>query len=141
MEHLPLQARLPGDDLRGQLTLASITDGLSNTLFLGDKHVRPRHFATTLEDSSVFNGDHTYGYVRYAGRQLTKKGKKKVLRPLAANLYDAARPAERFGSWHPGVCQFAFGDGSVRPLSNGIDIDALTRLADRDDGLPILEDF
>lgn len=24
---------------------------------------------------------------------------------------------KRFGSWHPGVCQFALGDGSVRAIS------------------------
>jgi type II secretory pathway pseudopilin PulG len=121
---------------QGVLTFNSITDGLSNTIFLGDKHVRPDKFATSLEDSSVFNGDHTYGYIRYAGRQ-TDAGAVTAVRPLASRITDAVRPAQRFGSWHIGVCQFAFGDGSVRPIRNSIDIDTLTRLADRADGLPV----
>lgn len=120
---------------RGTISLGSITDGLSNTLFLGDKHVRVDRFATSLEDSSVFNGDHTYGYVRYAGRQ-TDAGQVTAVRPLAARA-DTDRPAQRFGSWHPGTCQFAFGDGSVRPLRNSIDLGVLTRLADRADGLAV----
>jgi hypothetical protein len=123
---------------RGGITLGAVTDGLSNTIFLGDKHVRPARFAISLEDSSIFNGDHTYGYVRYAGRQ-TDLGAVTALRPLAASRTDPDRAAQRFGSWHPGICQFAFGDGSVRPVSNGIHIDTLTRLADRADGLPVGE--
>ncbi len=123
---------------RGVLNLSSIADGLSHTIFLGDKHVRPAMFAASLEDSSVFNGDHTYGYVRYAGRQ-TDAGKVTVERPLASRR-DAGLAAQRFGSWHPGVCQFAFGDGSVRPVRNDIDLDTLTRLADRADGL-VVGDF
>jgi len=119
---------------QGLLTFHSITDGLSHTIFLGDKHVRPDKFHSSLEDSSVFNGDHTYGYVRYAGRQ-TDNGAETALRPLARST-DADRAAQRFGGWHAGVCQFAFGDGSVRVLRADVDVDVLTRLADRADGLP-----
>lgn len=120
---------------RGTLTLRSVTDGLSHTLFLGDKHVRPDLLHISLSDSSVFNGDHTYGYVRYAGRQ-TDNGAETAVRPLAWRN-DTARSAQRFGSWHIGITQFAFGDGSVRPLHNDISLDALTRLADRADGKPV----
>ena len=42
-----------------------------------------------------------------------------------------------FGSYHPGLCQFVFGDGSVRPLQVTIDVSILTLLADRNDGQPI----
>ncbi|MGL4554359.1 MAG: DUF1559 domain-containing protein, partial [Gemmataceae bacterium] len=117
---------------RAQLTHASVSDGLSNTLLLGDKHVRPGRFYTTLEDSCVFNGDHTYGFVRYAGRQADTG----TARPLARRD-DSGRTAQRFGSWHPGVCNFAFADGSVRAVGNAIDLGTLTRLADRADGLPV----
>jgi prepilin-type N-terminal cleavage/methylation domain-containing protein len=118
---------------QGALTIASISDGLSNTLFIGDKHVRPDQFAKSLEDSCVFNGDHTYGYVRYAGRQ-NAGGVNPPVRPLAQTRDDPDRAAQRFGSWHRGVCQFVLGDGSVRAISNSIDLDLLTRLADRADG-------
>jgi prepilin-type N-terminal cleavage/methylation domain-containing protein/prepilin-type processing-associated H-X9-DG protein len=121
---------------RGSVTLNSITDGLSQTLFFGDKHIRPGQFEVSLEDSSVFNGDHTYGYVRYAGKQIDNSVLT-TLRPITFRRDDAARPAQRFGSWHSGVCQFAFGDGSVRPINNRIDLDTLTHLADRSDGLSV----
>ena len=41
---------------------------------------------------------------------------------------------QRFGSWHPGVCQFVFCDGSVRTVSGGVDDLTLSRLAERSDG-------
>ena len=50
------------------------------------------------------------------------------------------RPDERFGSFHPGGCQFVLCDGSVRLISNTVDIDTLTRLVVRNDGL-VVGDF
>ena len=46
-----------------------------------------------------------------------------------------------FGSWHPGVCQFVMGDGSVRALAVSIDLNALGWLAQRDDGQVITAGF
>ena len=42
--------------------------------------------------------------------------------------------ARKFGSYHPGVCQFVFCDGSVRAIRNSIDTANLRRLAVRNDG-------
>src|SRR5262249_58062145 len=42
--------------------------------------------------------------------------------------------ARRFGSWHPGICNFVFCDGSVRAIQNTIDTVNLRRLAVRNDG-------
>jgi prepilin-type N-terminal cleavage/methylation domain-containing protein/prepilin-type processing-associated H-X9-DG protein len=41
-----------------------------------------------------------------------------------------------FGSFHPGGCQFALCDGSVRFVSDSLDINVYQRVAVRDDGLP-----
>ena len=43
----------------------------------------------------------------------------------------------KFGSYHPGICQFAFVDGHVRSIANNIDLVTLGLLADRADGKPI----
>jgi prepilin-type processing-associated H-X9-DG protein len=43
----------------------------------------------------------------------------------------------RFGSWHTGICNFVFCDGSVRSLPFNIDINTLRLLAVRNDGQPI----
>ena len=40
----------------------------------------------------------------------------------------------KFGSWHPGVCQFLFADGHVVALANGLDMDTLQKLTVRNDG-------
>ncbi len=40
----------------------------------------------------------------------------------------------QFGSYHPGICQFVFGDGHVRPISAKTDTVLLGYLAQRSDG-------
>ena len=55
-------------------------------------------------------------------------------RTLANGPLDSLRPAERFGSYHPGVCQFVLGDGSVKTIQNNADVVMLTYLALPDDG-------
>jgi prepilin-type N-terminal cleavage/methylation domain-containing protein len=113
---------------------ADVTDGLSNTLLIGEKHVMPSQFGQQASgDNSIYNGDDIRTIVRVAGRQTTGP----IDRPLAVSPQDAYRPDERFGSYHPGVCQFVLCDGSVRAISNTIDIDTLTRLAVKNDGLPV----
>lgn len=104
---------------------ADIADGLSNTLFAGEKHVRPGEFGlagTGLNcDASAYNGDKGCAF-RRAGRGAT----------LARGPTDPVNG--RFGSWHPGVCQFVLGDGSVRAVRNSIDATTLGYLANRHDG-------
>lgn len=94
-----------------------ILDGLTNTLFIGEKHVR---ISTLNQDGSIWNGDN--------GASFKKAG---VGAPLGKSLNDAAG---QFGSWHTGVCFFSFGDGSVRPLSVSMDLTTLGYLANREDG-------
>src|SRR5262249_60091142 len=113
---------------------ADITDGLSNTLLIGEKQVNPDKFGQQpFGDNSIYNGDDIRTIVRVAGRQLPGP----IDRPLASGPNDAFRPDERFGSAHAGGCQFVLCDGSVRTLQNSINIDILTRLAVRNDGLPV----
>jgi prepilin-type processing-associated H-X9-DG protein len=45
----------------------------------------------------------------------------------------------KFGSWHPGICQFLFADGRVAALANSLDMDTLQKLACRNDGMVIPE--
>ena len=98
--------------------------GLSNTILVGEKHVRIGHFGQGGQgDGSIYNGDHPWVISRVAG---------------TGNFLLALNPTvpfrSQFGSWHPGVCQFVMGDGSVRPLPVSIDGTTLRRLAQRNDG-------
>jgi len=105
----------------------NITDGLSNTLFFGEKHVRLGQFGNgnSEGDGSVYNGDILSFAARAAG----------TANPLAFGPTDRFRT--QFGSYHPGVCQFALGDGSVRPIAVSISPTILHALAQRDDGTVI----
>jgi prepilin-type N-terminal cleavage/methylation domain-containing protein len=101
---------------------SQVSDGLSNTLFAGDKHVPSNRLGEGGWDSSTYNGD--------KGSAFRKAG------PGAALARSPTQTTGGiFGSYHAGVCQFVLGDGSVRSLPVTIDTTTLGRLADRADGL------
>lgn len=103
----------------GPLNDAHIRDGMSNTIFVGEKHVPNYRFGIS-NDGSIYNGDHAGSF-----------------RKVGTGAALARRPEDtgnRFGSYHPGTCPFVFGDGSVRWISSSIDTTTLDRLADRDSG-------
>jgi prepilin-type N-terminal cleavage/methylation domain-containing protein len=124
---------------RSRTTFASITDGLSNTVFVGEKYVQPEKFYQGPQDSSVFNGDNVYPYSRVAGTYQSPTGTS-IVSSLVVSSTDTIGKSPltwRFGSNHPGVCQFVMGDGSVRSVPTSIDIETLNRLAVRNDGQPV----
>ena len=102
-----------------------ITDGLSNTLMVGDKHVPAGKEEKYPWDCGIYDGHNPICSTRAAGPNF----------PLAANLNDLR---VTFGSYHPGLCQFVFCDGSVRTLETSIDPTTLGLLSQRNDrqGIP-----
>jgi prepilin-type N-terminal cleavage/methylation domain-containing protein len=113
-----------------RINFSSILDGLSNTLFVGEKHIPNEQYGKTKGiDSSIYNGD-TGSAFRRAGPGI----------PLAKGPKTTS-PASIFGSYHPGVCQFVFGDGSVKALQISIELTNLGRLAHRQDGEVITINF
>jgi prepilin-type N-terminal cleavage/methylation domain-containing protein len=109
----------------GKLRFTRFTDGLSNTIFIGEKHIPNSNFGVA-PDSSLYNGDH--------GSSFKQAG-------VGAPLANGPKGSGQFGSYHPGICLFVLGDGTVRPLQTSIDLNALGRLANRHDGQPIGIDF
>jgi hypothetical protein len=103
---------------------AELTDGLSSTLLVGDKHV-PRGFESFQPwDCGIYDGHNVICNTRAAGPGF----------PLAHNFND---PGWVFGSRHPTVVQFVFGDGSVHPLARSIDPVVLGLMSQRNDGQPV----
>ena len=106
---------------RSTVRFSAVSDGLSNTLFVGEKHVRAGEFGKSAEgDNSAYNSDNRFTNTRYAGAS----------RPLVADPRSGPF-REQFGSAHAGVCQFVLGDGAVRPLRTSIPGADLAKLATR----------
>ncbi len=134
---------------RLQINIASITDGTTNTLLIGEKHIRPGSREGKNEDRSIFSGCNANNYSRLAGLPPAGVAQTNNLKqyPLAPSERDATMVTTNppgaydsniiFGGPHSGTCLFVFCDGSVHAIKNSIDLQTLTRLAVRNDGLPI----
>jgi prepilin-type N-terminal cleavage/methylation domain-containing protein/prepilin-type processing-associated H-X9-DG protein len=115
---------------RGRLTLLSITDGTSNTIMFGEKHIRPNSLRGKNEDRSPFGGQDN-SIRRTAGIDPSDNSQ----RPLSTfDNQSGTNANQTFGGPHTGVCMFVFCDGSVKPISRTVDINTLTWLARRSDG-------
>jgi len=108
------------------IRFSAISDGLSNTLLVGDKHVPINTFGQGWLDSSVYNGDIPLSYLRGAGNGTA----------LAQYRNEISW---KFGSYHTAVCLFALCDGSVRNIFHGIDPVTFARLCQMNDGQVIGE--
>lgn len=118
-----------GISWRVSTSIASVTDGTSNTLLVGEKHVRPVGFGTVVDgDSSAYNGDNKDPVGRWAGRGS----------PLVGEPTAGPHPT-RFGGPHAGVCQFVMVDGSARSVWVSVSEATLALLAARADGQPVPE--
>jgi prepilin-type processing-associated H-X9-DG protein len=126
---------------------ARLGDGTSNVIVIGEKHIAFDNFRKCdgSDNDTADNGyQHDCAYSHpaqsvwgeaWSGRNaymtITRGGDDRV-----ANNQDSAG----FGSWHPGVCNFLYGDGSIHALRNTIsrgdetNYGAFLKLADCNDG-------
>jgi prepilin-type N-terminal cleavage/methylation domain-containing protein/prepilin-type processing-associated H-X9-DG protein len=147
----------PGDDpVRAVLThnrrtnVLAISDGLSNTLMLGESGARHEGWAgggryadssnlgflagAWAQESNNIVCAGTQGPVQ---RGVKPAGKVSTIAHVNAGpaVINAWNQGELY-SFHPGVCNVVMGDGSVRALSENISLAVLQRLAARADGYP-----
>ena len=111
-----------GTGFRDGYRIADISDGLSNTLLIGEKHVPITKFGDiNSRDGAAYNGDKGSSSVGASATNLPSKGPTDTRTGC-------------FGSSHSGVVQFVFCDGSVKAINNSIQGTVYANLANRMDG-------
>ncbi len=124
-------SNVPGTRRRNPARLTDMTDGLTNTLMVGDKKLR--------KGSTGFRGDDNEGYSAGWDHDV-------VRRTNLAPLPDDNRDGDgRFGGVHPGGFQGLLGDGSVRFIRFSISCcgsgSTFFRLGHKSDGGVLGNDF
>jgi len=106
---------------------AQITDGLSTTMIIGDRHIPPVDPASAVGLEHYNQGDTAF-FPSDTPHTLFRD----TLRGLAANPNDTNN--RKFGSLHIGITQFVMADGSVQAIDNNTSIDVLLKYAAIGDG-------
>ncbi|MCO6456997.1 MAG: DUF1559 domain-containing protein [Pirellulaceae bacterium] len=125
------------------VTMASISDGTSNTFVLGEKRLR-------IDVLGTYQGDDNEGYATGWDQDVVRQACWQWA-PTSDCIGPAARidkrgipcgsGQNRFGSSHPGGFQVVMADGSVKFLYYEMDLETFRRLGNRHDGEPVvLED-
>jgi hypothetical protein len=118
-------------------TMARLTDGTSNTLIVGEKHV------TALEmGRDCCNNKRADGNIYWwdgGWREYTVGRQARNIIPLAPHgqfeqTGDWAARDTAFGSWHPGAIQFLLGDGRIVSVNVDMNVKAFRELAHCQDG-------
>lgn len=105
-----------------RVRIRNLADGTSKTALIGESHVRVDLLGFPPGDGPAYDGNHLPSSSRIGGQGF----------PLAKSMLDNA-PMYSFGSWHSGICQFVYADGSVRALQTDMDETVLARITHRRD--------
>lgn len=110
-----------------KIRIKNIVDGTSKTALLGEMHIPFDRLAQPPENGPLYNGKDLPAFARIGGPGV----------PLARGPEDLSVPVLGFGSWHPGVCNFAMVDGSVQSVDVFMDSKTLQAMCTRQDSLSL----
>ena len=151
------QVSFPGIDACNAVLTANqrtnfmaITDGLSNTMMLGESGARQEGWAWGKQYATSGAMSFTGGAWASDSNNITCSGTKGPVTPgvkpfKVGNGASDTTGAQAINAWnqgelyafHTGVCNIAMGDGSVRSLRDSISLGAMFKLASRADGNPL----
>jgi prepilin-type N-terminal cleavage/methylation domain-containing protein len=106
-------------------SIADIADGTSNTIMIGEKHISIDRLFDPNIDAIIYSSGNQPSYYRRGGASW----------PLAQSVDTTV--SSQFGSWHTGIVEFVFADGSVRGIPTTIPGTVLGYLTNIADGNPI----
>ena len=128
--------------VRSRVSIGGITDGMTYTALIGEKHLNPDRLGQRGYDnpynpghvSSDFGGGAKIASLGLAASPTDPAYKVSLSHPDGTGVTDINY--FRYGSWHPGVPQFAFGDARVATVMNHATRTALYSMSHRADGQP-----
>jgi prepilin-type N-terminal cleavage/methylation domain-containing protein len=106
------------------LRFKDIIDGVSKTIFLGEKHIPLDRFGTQGFDNTIYATENP---------GLNSSTRMCLAAGVAIGPNDTAATTNYFGSHHPEVLLFGFGDGRVETVSKSIAGSVLALLGQRAD--------
>ncbi|EAQ81277.1 DUF1559 domain-containing protein [Blastopirellula marina] len=133
----------PNAGWRPRDTFAWLRDGTSNTVLIGEKHITPVELGTAGSQYHKLNGrdgwpywnaaagPSSYGEYWIAGSVDAPGG---IAPSPQWGEEELADDVSALGSWHPGTCNFVFGDGSVKGIAATVNADILLALGYAGDG-------
>jgi prepilin-type N-terminal cleavage/methylation domain-containing protein len=109
-----------------RIRIVDIRDGTSNTALIGELHIRTGKLGQLPDNPPSYDGSRFQSSTRVGGPGL----------PLATGPSDEVygNAQYSFGSWHPGLVQFAATDGRVFPVRTTISNVVLGQFCNRADG-------
>jgi prepilin-type N-terminal cleavage/methylation domain-containing protein len=123
----------------GPMRFATIEDGTSNTMLVGEKQLNRGKFGQTYDDNEPYvSAGWDSEIVRISGTATSpERPGPDTEHPSLTNTADGNVGSNRFGSSHPGVFLISLADGSGRGISYTIDMETFRRLCARNDGKPV----
>ena len=124
----PAQLILPS-----KVTIGGVTDGMTYTALFGEKHLNPERIGTATYDSPAApaNAMGDFTGCRITGLGLASRPDTPAMDTSASNTDNYL-----FGSWHPGISQFVYGDTRVVAVKTYATPDSLRAMGGRADGVP-----
>jgi prepilin-type N-terminal cleavage/methylation domain-containing protein len=128
--------------ITSKVSIGSVSDGMTYTAFAGEKHLPPRNAGVAVADypwspGSLANNASWHSN-KIIGLGLATRPDFPAFDDPVGTDQTASRPDAHymFGSWHPGITQFVFGDARVQSVKNHTDPTVLQYMGGRADGMP-----
>ena len=129
--------------IRSSVSIGGVTDGMTYTAFAGEKHVTPMLLGRAGPDYPHCVAYLTGGYPggKIMGLGLAQRADfpafpTPLVAPHSTNNPGGEDVWYMFGSWHPGISQFVFGDARVKAVKNFATPEVLQYMGGRSDGKP-----